>query len=71
MEPPMRAVYSSTVNRIGYADDTSELWVQWNNGRKSVYEGVPADVADTVMNAWSIGKALNDMVKNVYEHRYA
>ena len=70
-EPTMRSVMSSSVARIGYDAESGELWVVWQNGRTSVYEGVPPDVADTCCNAWSIGKTLNDLVKNQYSHQYA
>jgi hypothetical protein len=66
----MRSVYSSHVDRVGYSVDTGDLYVQWDTGKTSVYSGVPADVADEVMNSWSVGSALTTRVKSAYQHRY-
>lgn len=68
--PVMRDVYSSHVNRIGYNPETRELNVLWDTGKTSVYSGVTAELADSVQNSWSVGKALIDNVKGVYPHRY-
>jgi len=70
MPPVMRGVFSSHVRRIGHDAQTGELHVQWDSGKTSVYSGVPPDVADRVQNAWSVGKALREEVKNAYPHRY-
>jgi hypothetical protein len=71
MPAEMRHVFSSNVREIGYDADTNELVVRWIKGRTSVYSEVPANIADQVMNSPSVGSALNEMVKGVYEHRYA
>ena len=69
--PEMREVYSSAVDSIGYEQETQTLRVRWSRtGRISVYEGVPADVANQTMNAPSIGSALRDNIQGVYLHRY-
>jgi hypothetical protein len=70
MAPTMRDVFSSHVSRIGHDPDTSELHVQWDTGKTSAYANVPAEVAQSVMNAWSVGAALREQVKGKYEHRY-
>ncbi len=70
MPPVMREVYSSHVNRVGYDHQAQELHVEWDTGKRSVYSAVPPHVADSTMNAWSVGKALIEQVKPVYEHRY-
>ncbi len=69
--PDMKPVFSTMVSEIGYADDAAELYVTWPSGKTSVYSGVPADVAKTVMTSWSVGTAMNEMVKNKFPHRYA
>ena len=70
--PPMRDIFSSHVGRVGYSPDTQELFVEWQGtGKTSVYSGVPQAVANQTMNAWSVGKALKENVKDVYPHRYA
>lgn len=72
--PQMREVYSSNVRKIGHDPQTGELHVQWENGRTSVYGDaetpVPADVAKQVMNSASVGKAVHNLIKPTYSHRY-
>ena len=70
MPPVMRSVFSSHVDRIGHDPETGELHVTWDSGKTSVYEGVPADVAHSMMNSWSVGTALRDQVKPNFKHRY-
>lgn len=69
--PQMTPVYSSSVQSVGHDPETNELHVQWKNGKTSIYEGVPANVASDVRNAWSVGQAVNTMIKDAYSHRYA
>lgn len=69
-ELQMQSVYSSHVSRVGYDADAHELIVEWDTGRVSAYEGVPPDVADEAMNAWSVGTFLNNEIKKAYRHRY-
>jgi KTSC domain len=67
----MREVYSSAVDRIGYDEGTEELHVRWKrSGRLSIYEGVPAKLADEVMNAPSVGKAVMSSIQPFCGHRY-
>lgn len=68
--PQMTPVFSSNVKAIGHDPETNELHVEWQNGKVSVYEGVPAKVASDVQNAWSVGKAVNEQIKDNYNHRY-
>ena len=68
--PEMRSVYSSAVDRVGYDEEQHELHVEWSDGKRSIYSDVPPPVADQVQNAWSVGKALHQMVKGNYGHRY-
>lgn len=68
--PAMKPVTSQTVAQIGHDPETNDLHVTWKNGKTSVYSGVDADKAKQVMSAWSINKALNEMVKNQHDHRY-
>jgi hypothetical protein len=63
-------VFSSNVNRIGYDDESQTLLVEWKSGKTSAYEGVPADVADQASRNWSVGRFINDHVKNNYQHKY-
>jgi hypothetical protein len=66
----MQSVFSSNVDEIGYDPETSDLVVVWRSGKRSIYSGVPQDVANDVMNAASVGQALNMSVKPLYAHRY-
>lgn len=66
----MRDVYSSNVSSIGHDQQSGELWVTWDTGKTSIYSGVPSDVASSVMNDWSVGKALTGCIKGQFEHRY-
>lgn len=68
--PPMRNIFSSTVNRAGHDQQTNELHVEWKNGKTSVYSDVPPEKADDVLNSWSVGKALTKQIKGVHDHRY-
>lgn len=71
MPADMKSVFSDRVSQIGYDADTSELVVIWkNNGRRSIYSGVPSDIADEVMRAPSIGSALNADIIGQFNHRY-
>ena len=67
----MQDVFSSHVSQIGHDADTGDLIVKWDTGGKtSAYANVPPDLAQTVMRSWSVGKALTQIVKGVYDHRY-
>lgn len=70
MPPVMHSVHSSHVNRIGHDADTSEMHVEWDNGKTSIYSGVPAGLADQVRNSWSVGKAIREMIRGKFDHRY-
>jgi hypothetical protein len=64
-----KSVLSSRVSRVGYDSETQELFVEWAKGKMSVYEGVPADVADDFSKSWSVGSAVNDLLSG-YPMRY-
>ncbi len=66
----MREVYSNRVASIGYED--GKLIVKWAKGGKtSVYDGVPEQLANEVMNAPSIGSALRLSIEGQYAHSYS
>ena len=66
-----RSVYSSNVSNIGYDPDTKELVVTWSKGKRSIYSGVPEELAEQLVNAPSVGSMLNAEIKPYYAHRYA
>lgn len=63
-------VYSSNVSSIGYDPDTQELSVTWSKGKRSIYSGVPEELAEQLVNAPSVGAMLNAEIKPYYAHRY-
>lgn len=71
MPPTMKSVYSSNVTHVGHDPETSELHVTWKSGKTSVYEGVPADLAEQVRTSHSVGTAVREMIVPSYTHRYA
>lgn len=64
-------VYSSNVSSVGYDSDTKELVITWTKGKRSVYSGVPEELAEQLVNAASVGSMLNTEIKPYYAHRYA
>ena len=63
-------VYSSNVSTVGYDPETLELTITWTKGKRSIYSGVPAELADQLVTAPSVGSMLNTEVKPYYAHRY-
>lgn len=66
----MRDVYSSHVMSIGYNPGDKTLHVVYKSGKHAVYRDVPEDVADSVLTAPSIGKALRESVRGVFLFGY-
>jgi hypothetical protein len=66
-----KEVYSSNVQMVGYDEKTKELIVTWTKGKRSIYSGVPEELAVQIVNAPSVGSILNLEVKPYYPHRYA
>lgn len=64
----MKSVYSSWVSEIGFDVDAQQLVVTTQKGVRLVYDGVPADVAERVLKAPSIGEALHAEVRGKYGH---
>jgi len=65
-----KEVYSTNVQAIGYDEETQDLYVIWLKGKRSIYSGVPEDVAVQLANAPSVGAMMNSDIKNRYPHRY-
>lgn len=66
----LRQVFSSHVAALGYDPNTLELWVKFRTGKTAVYMGVPSDVAKLVVDAPSVGTALNSFVKGKFAFGY-
>lgn len=70
MPPVLQSVYSSNVDKLGHDPETGELHVRWSTGKTSIYSNVPTQVAEDVRTAWSVGQAVNEMIKGKFQHRY-
>ena len=51
-----KAVASSYINAVSYADETGDLGIEFTDGAQWAYSGVPRDVYDDLMRAPSVGK---------------
>lgn len=69
-QPSMKQVFSSHIAEVGYSNEDQELWVTWQNGKTSVYSGVPPNLGAEAQNAASIGSLMHDQIKGKYPHRY-
>ena len=65
-----QSVYSSNVASVGWNDDTQEIIVTWQNGRRSAYSGGSEELAQQAANAASVGQFVNAEIKNQLSHRY-
>ena len=65
-----KPVYSKMVQEVGYDEETKELYVTWIRGKRSIYSGVPEQLALDLTNAPSVGNMINSEVKPYYSHRY-
>ena len=65
-----KQVYSSMVSSIAYDGEAKEMYVTWTRGKRSIFSGVPEDVALQAANAASVGQYMNTEIKPYYGHRY-
>lgn len=67
-----KSVYSSHVSEVGYDEDRGGMTVKWQNGRTSLYEGVPEETAEMLASGAvaSVGGYLHTEIKNRFSHRY-
>lgn len=65
-----KSVYSSNVESVGYDSEAKELIVTWKKGKRSIYAGVPEELAEQLSNAPSVGSMINAEIKPYYSHRY-
>lgn len=68
--PEMQPVTSSHVAAVGYDESAQALYVQWKNGKVSMYDNVPPLIASDLQHAHSVGAAFNETIKGKYQHRY-
>ena len=57
------AVTSRSLRALGYDPDNQALEVEFHNGTKYRYEGVPAEVVKALLEADSLGRHFNQMFK--------
>ncbi len=62
-----RSVISSNIK--GIAHDGEDLYVEFNNGSRYKYFGVPDSVYQEFINTASPGTFLNDNIKGAYRHQ--
>jgi lysyl-tRNA synthetase class 2 len=60
---------SSVIRRFAYCHDSEQLWVEFTTGRRYVYEGVPAEVADAFRGAFARGVYFNSRIRDHFPHR--
>ena len=65
--PEMIYVDSSNIEAIGYNEGSQELHVQFIDSGLYIYNGVPREIFDALLNAASKGSFLNREVKSVYQ----
>lgn len=73
MTVEMRPVSSRKISAIGWDPETQELHVTFNGGKTAVYshaDGISEDTFKALLSAPSVGKAFNELVLDVYGHRY-
>lgn len=62
-------VSSSNIAAVGYEADSQTLEVEFNNGSTYQYLEVPANVAQELIDAPSVGKYLNTNIKGLYTYQ--
>ena len=65
-----KSVFSSNVREVGYDEESGDLLITWNSGKRSAYSGVPEDLAEQCAKAASVGSFLNSEIKPNFSHRY-
>ena len=70
MMPWSQHVYSTMVSEVAYDEERREMIITWAKGKRSIYAGVPEELARQVANAPSVGQMINTEIKPYYQHRY-
>lgn len=68
--PWSQHVFSTMVSEVAYNEENHELIITWAKGKRSIYSGVPEELARQLANAPSVGQMINTEIKNFYPHRY-
>ena len=62
----MKIVASSNIYGVDYNPETEDLVVHFKNGSAYKFAHVPADIADDLVSASSVGKYFNANIRNEY-----
>jgi hypothetical protein len=62
-------IQSSNIRRTEFDTESKELVVEFNNGHRYLYEGVPHQVYTQFRMAESQGKYFNTKISKVYKYR--
>ena len=65
-----KEVFSTNVASIAYEEEGGRMFVTWLKGRRSVYSGVPEELALQAASAPSVGSFLNSEIKPNFAHHY-
>lgn len=63
----IKQVKSSNVSQVGYDEDKNVLRVFFLSGGIYDYLDVPRETFDAVVNAKSVGKTINSLIKTKFE----
>ena len=61
-------VTSSNVDAVGYDTENNYLYVRYKNGTMYQYDKVPVEVYDGIFKTESVGRYLNENVKNKFHY---
>lgn len=67
---PLKRVFSSHIEQVGYDPERMELQVVYRTGKSAIYFGVPPNIGRDVVDAPSIGDAMHQLVRGKYRFRY-
>lgn len=59
----MELVESSSIEAVGFAEETNELWIRFEGGATYVYSPVPRSVHRDLLGSASIGRYINQHIK--------
>lgn len=67
----MEIVESSSVEAVGFAAETNELWIRYEGGATYVFSPVPRSVHRELLDSGSIGRYINQHIKPRFGWREA
>lgn len=67
-EVKMAPVKSSTIESVGYHQESSTLFVTFKSGDHYLYNGVTPQLHDAFMKSPSKGKFFHSLIRGKYQH---